>query len=59
MLFKAKFELDNMVNPKSYQQAMKSEDRLKWKEAIFEEFDSLENNHVFEIVKKEELKEKP
>lgn len=36
MAYKASFEMENMIVPNSYNQAMKSSERSKWKSAIFE-----------------------
>ena len=53
--FRASFEMENRVVPNSYKQAMKLPDKQKWKTAIFEELDSLENNQVFEIIERSKI----
>ena len=55
MAFKASFEMENRIIPNSFKEAMKLPDKSKWKGAIFEELDSLENNQVFDIIKHDDL----
>ena len=55
MSFQASFDMENTVVPNSYKQAMKLSDKQKWKTAIFEELDSLENNQVFEIIERSDV----
>jgi len=47
--------MENMVVPNSYKQAMKLPDKGKWRSVIFEEFDSFENNSIFELVRRSDL----
>lgn len=56
MAYQASFEMENRVVPNSYKQAMKLPDKQKWKTDIFEELDSLENNQVFEIIERSDVK---
>jgi len=56
--YKESFEMENNIVPNNFKQAMKLPDKSKWKTAIFEELDSLENNKVFEVIKKIDLKDK-
>jgi hypothetical protein len=56
--FQASFEMENRVVPNSYKEAMNLPDKQKWKSAIFEELDSLENNQVFDIISRSDLEKR-
>jgi hypothetical protein len=47
MVEKNKFEIDSV--PKTYNQAMQTQDSIQWQQAVFKELASIEANKIFSV----------